>query len=264
MKLRLLFLLIVLFIYQSRGFSLITAYNEEVIADYSHTQNFFHKEMFKMYIKKLYKECGLVGKLHYKVFRLAVIGYINMKAEGFLSDKAIITVIDYTISANEKRFFVIDLDSKELLYNTLVAHGKNTGNKYAKYFSNEPKSCQSCFGFFITAEAYYGKHGYSLKLDGVDTLFNDNARKRSVVMHGAHYVSQDFIKQYGRLGRSWGCPALSKNKSKCIIDTIKHGCCLFIYYNDKNYLNTSKYLDIHTLLLHTKLFFLDESVDLLN
>lgn len=248
MKLRLLFLLIILFMYQSfsHGFSLITAYNEELIFDYSHTQNFFHKEMLEMYIKELYEECGLAEKLNYEVFKLAVIGYTNMKAEGFLSDKAIITVIDYTISANEKRFFVIDLDSRKLLYNTLVAHGKNTGNKYAKYFSNEPKSCKSCLGFFITAEAYYGKHGYSLKLDGVDTLFNDNARKRSVVIHGAHYVSQDFIKQYGRLGRSWGCPALPKDKSKSIIDTIKHGCCLFIYYNDKNYLSTSKYLDVNT------------------
>lgn len=207
------------------------------------------KDRFEIFINELYNQCELEHKLEYEVFRLAITGYANMKIKELLFEKAIIAVIDYTVSANKKRFFVIDLDSKHLLYNTLVAHGKNTGNKYAEHFSNEPKSRKSSMGFFITGGTYNGKHGYTLELDGVDTLFNDNARKRSIVIHGANYVSRDFIKQYGRIGRSWGCPALPMNSYKAIIDKIKGGCCLFIYYNDENYLSTSKYLNIGTSVL---------------
>jgi hypothetical protein len=196
------------------------------------------------YICGLYEESELAGLLDYRVFRFAVIGYINMRNDGLLSDKKIIAVIDYTVSANKERFFVIDLDSKRVLYHTLVAHGKNTGNKFAKYFSNIPKTQKSSLGFYITAETYFGKHGYSLRLDGIDSSYNDNARGRQIIIHGAHYVSSAWAEKYGRIGRSWGCPALPEQDAKEIIDTIKNGCCLFVYYDDKEYLKSSEYLNV--------------------
>jgi hypothetical protein len=207
------------------------------------------RKKFENCVEKIYEECELNNKLNYNVFRLAMIGYINMRNDNLLSDKNIIGIIDYTISANEKRFFVIDLGAKEMLYRTLVAHGKNTGDKFAQYFSNEPRTQKSSIGFFITKETYFGKHGYSLKLDGMDSLYNDNARIRQIIIHGAHYVSDDWAKKYGRIGRSWGCPALPESSAKEVIDIIKDGCCLFAYFNNKEYLSSSRYLNINEKIL---------------
>ncbi|MGB3340735.1 MAG: murein L,D-transpeptidase catalytic domain family protein [bacterium] len=209
------------------------------------------REKFENYMEKIYEECKLTNKLDYRIFRLAMIGYMNMRTNHLLSDKNIIGVIDYTMSANDKRFFVIDLGSKEFLYHTLVAHGKNTGNKFAEYFSNEPRTQKSSLGFYITGEMYYGKHGYSLKLDGVDSSYNDNARIRQIIIHGANYVSDDWAKKYGRIGRSWGCPALPEGEAKEIIDIIKDGCCLFSYFDNEKYLTSSIYLNINGDLLQT-------------
>jgi hypothetical protein len=124
-----------------------------------------------------------------------------------------------------------------------VAHGKNSGENIADSFSNDSKSLKSCLGFFLTAETYTGKHGYSLKLDGLEPGINDNARQRAIVIHGADYVSASFAQQHGRLGRSWGCPALPTDRSKEIIDKISQGSCLFIYGNDPKYLKNSKILN---------------------
>ena len=157
-------------------------------------------------------------------------------------EKKIITIIDYTKPSTEKRFYLINLEQKVLLYHCYVAHGKNSGENYAKSFSNQSGSLASCSGFFITAGIYYGKHGYSLSLDGIEKGINDNARKRSIVIHGADYVSQEFINKYGRLGRSWGCPALPVDLSKEIIDCIANGSCLFIYGNDTAYFKNSKFI----------------------
>lgn len=88
-------------------------------------------------------------------------------------------------------------------------------------------------GFYRTAETYYGKHGYSLKLDGLEEGVNDHARERLIVIHGADYVSTDFINKHGRIGRSWGCPALPLHLTKEVIDLIKEGSCLFIYTDDE-------------------------------
>jgi hypothetical protein len=201
---------------------------------------------FEAYIAELYGECGLDDALDYRVFRYAMTGYYNMRTVGLLSDKEILTIIDYTKSGNDKRFFVIDLARLKVLYRTLVAHGMNTGNLYAEHFSNEPGSKKSSIGFYVTGETYYGKHGYSLKLDGVDTVFNGNARKREIVIHGARYVSNEWTKTYGRIGRSWGCPALPQNYASEIIDTIKAGCCLFAYYDNVEYLQSTQYLNTDT------------------
>ncbi|MCX6300960.1 MAG: murein L,D-transpeptidase catalytic domain family protein [Bacteroidia bacterium] len=153
-----------------------------------------------------------------------------------------ITIIDFSKPSVQERFFVIDLESKQVLYKSLVAHGKNSGENLAESFSNDSRSLKSCLGFFITAETYVGKHGYSLRLDGLEPGINDNARTRTIVIHGADYVSTDFANQYGRLGRSWGCPALPINNSKEIIDKISKGSCIFVYGNDPEYLKVSKIL----------------------
>ncbi|MCK4990119.1 MAG: murein L,D-transpeptidase catalytic domain family protein, partial [Bacteroidales bacterium] len=137
------------------------------------------------------------------------------------------------------RLFILDLEKQELLYHTFVAHGKNTGVNMATKFSNNKGSNQSSLGLYRTAESYQGKHGYSLRLDGLEKGFNDNARSRAVVMHSAGYVSDEFIERHGRLGRSWGCPAVPVEFSKDIIDLIKGGSCLYIYANDIHYLENS-------------------------
>ena len=151
----------------------------------------------------------------------------------------ILTIIDFSKPSTEKRLFILDLEKQELLYHTYVANGKNTGVNMATKFSNNKGSNQSSLGLYRTGESYQGKHGYSLRLDGLEQGFNDNARSRAVVMHSASYVSEAFIKRHGRLGRSWGCPAVPVEFSKEIIDLIKGGSCLYIYANDVNYIENS-------------------------
>lgn len=178
----------------------------------------------------------------YDVFDIAMRGYKNLKKKTPGIKKEIITVIDFSLSSNEKRLWVIDLENHEILFNDFVAHGKNSGNEFANVFSNVPETNMSSLGFYVTGKTYYGKHGLSLFLNGQDIGFNDNARKRAIVMHGATYVSEKFIKKYGRLGRSFGCPSVSMTIYKDLISTIADGSCMFIYYPDENYLENSKIL----------------------
>jgi hypothetical protein len=188
---------------------------------------------------QLWKDCKLERVVSLYIFNLAMNGFNQIER---IKNKKIITIIDYTKPSTEKRFYVINLERKVLLYDCYVAHGKNSGDNYTKSFSNQSGSSESCLGFLITAETYKGKNGYSLRLDGIENGINDNARKRSVVIHGADYVSQEFINKYGRLGRSWGCPALPADESKEIIDCIANGSCLFIYGNDNEYLKNSRFI----------------------
>jgi hypothetical protein len=183
-------------------------------------------------IRQLWINCGLTGIVSYNVFYPAQAGY--RKIDNIVK-KNLITIIDFSKPSTENRFYVIDLANKHLLYKCLVAHGKNSGDNYAKSFSNQSLTLKSCLGFFLTAETYIGENGYSLKLDGLEKNINDNARTREIVIHGAGYVSQEFIKKYGRLGRSWGCPALPVEITKEIIDQISGGSCLFIFGEDKYY-----------------------------
>jgi len=191
-------------------------------------------------VKILFQECGLESILSFDAFRLAMIGMGKIKE---LPNKKIITIIDFSKPSTQERFFVIDLQNKRVLYKSLVAHGKNSGENIANSYSNDSESLKSSLGFFLTAETYSGKHGYSLKLDGLEPGINDNARQRAIVIHGADYVSASYAKQNGRLGRSWGCPALPIDSSKEIIDQISEGSCLFIYGTDKEYLKASKILN---------------------
>jgi hypothetical protein len=187
-------------------------------------------------IRKMWFECGLENVVSFEVFETAVSGYRKLAD---LRKKNIITIIDFSKPSTEKRFFVIDLANKKLLYRCYVAHGKNSGENYASDFSNDSQSLKSSLGFYSTAETYSGKHGYSLKLDGLEKKINDNSREREIVIHGADYVSEESIKKYGRLGRSWGCPALPIEISKDVIDMISDGSCIFIYADDDFYKENS-------------------------
>ena len=170
---------------------------------------------------------------NFKSFSEALKGFYLLKEKGLIQ-KNILTLVDFSMSSNTKRLWVIDLTTNTILYNSLVAHGRNTGEEFAQSFSNSEKSFKSSLGFYATGEIYNGKHGMSLKLDGLEKGINDNARSRGVVMHAANYVSNSFIKMNKRLGRSQGCPAIPEQFLKGIISTIKDKSCLFIYYPSRN------------------------------
>lgn len=178
-----------------------------------------------------------------EVFYKALLGFNNLKKAGKLPENShLISVCDFSLSSTQKRFWVIDLEQKKVLFNTLVAHGKNTGEEFAQKFSNTESSYQSSLGFYVTETTYNGSNGYSLKLLGMDPGYNDAALQRAIVMHGADYVSEDFIKSQKRIGRSWGCPAVPRALAQPIINTIKGQNCLFIYYPDQQYLSNSEWL----------------------
>ncbi|RZM11499.1 MAG: murein L,D-transpeptidase catalytic domain family protein, partial [Pedobacter sp.] len=153
-----------------------------------------------------------------------------------------LTLIDFSKSSNTKRLWIIDMATKTVLYNSLVSHGRNSGDEFATSFSNEGSSFKSSLGFYATGEIYQGKHGSSLRLDGLEKGINNNARSRGVVIHAADYVCDNFIKQHRRLGRSQGCPALPNNLTKEIITLIKDKSCLFIYHPSGSYQQASKLL----------------------
>jgi len=190
-------------------------------------------------IHQLWLDCKIENVISFDIFNTAIQGSIRVNNR---EKKNIITIIDFSKPSTEKRFFVIDIENKLLLYECFVAHGKNSGDNYAKTFSNKAESLKSSLGFFLTAETYSGDHGYSLRLDGLEKGINDNARAREIVIHGAGYVSEEFIKKYGRLGRSWGCLVLPVEISKEIINKISGGSCLFIYGADVYYNENSAFL----------------------
>ncbi len=163
---------------------------------------------------------------------LSVLNYAFKGYEAFANtvrpDRMII--VDFSLPSTTERFFVINPKTGELLYKKLVAHGQGTGQLYAQHFSNKNESHQSSLGFFKTAETYIGKHGFSLRLDGLQKGLNSAARERAIVMHAADYVSEDFIKQNGYLGRSWGCPALPKEDFEAIVNEVENGTLLLIYH----------------------------------
>lgn len=200
-------------------------------------------EVFSDNLCNLYEEVGLAAyNLDYEAFEFGMIGYLNLKDDGKITNSSLLTIIDYTKSANEKRFYTINLDSKKVLYHTYVAHGENTGGEYARYFSNRMSSHQTSIGFYITGETYRGKRGFSLKLDGAESGINHNMRRRGLVVHGANYVSENYIQRNGRLGRSWGCPSLPSKLNAEVINTIKGGTLIFGYSKDKKYYSRSNIL----------------------
>ncbi|OCX53527.1 hypothetical protein BEL04_04300 [Mucilaginibacter sp. PPCGB 2223] len=200
-------------------------------------------QFFESYITNIYQTARLANfGMDNAVFERAMTGFFNLKSANKLpSDCSIVTVVDLAKSSCSKRMWIVDLKKMQLVLNTWVSHGEGSGGDIATNFSNSVDSYQSSLGFYVTNNVYQGKHGVSLRLDGMDEGFNDMAAKRDIVVHAASYVSQSSINQLGRLGRSQGCPAVSAKVINRVINTIKGKTLLFINGNDESY--TSKYLD---------------------
>jgi L,D-transpeptidase catalytic domain len=177
------------------------------------------------------------------VFYSAIKGYNYLLQKNLIKNTDVLTIVDYSKSSSQKRLYVLDMNSGKILFNTLAAHGKNSGMDYASDFSNEESSNKTSLGFFITSNTYIGNNGYSLRLQGCEKGINDRAMERAIVMHGAGYVNENFVQNNGYLGRSHGCPAIPQQISKSIIDVIKNGSCLFLYHPTKKYTTASKILN---------------------
>ncbi len=175
-----------------------------------------------------------------EAFEYALKGHDELLNDGKIEKDNLLSIIDFSLPSGKKRLFIIDLESGELLFNTYVAHGRNSGKDIATKFSNKPNSFKSSLGFYVTGDTYTGKHGYSLRLNGEESGINDKAEGRGIVMHSASYASENSIEERGFIGRSLGCPAIPKNVHRQIIETICHGSCLFMYSPDAYYLSHSK------------------------
>ncbi len=175
-------------------------------------------------------------------YKDALQGYKKLRAMGKLNNDSIISIIDFTLPSDKKRLFIIDIKNCKVLFNTYVAHGRNSGREYATRFSNSPSSNKSSLGFYVTGNTYFGEHGYSLRLEGEERGINNNAYRRAIVMHSADYVNEDYINENGMSGRSFGCPALPEGDYKSIIEEIKDGSCLFLYSPNHYYLTHSRFL----------------------
>ncbi|HLS94438.1 MAG TPA: murein L,D-transpeptidase catalytic domain family protein [Sphingobacterium sp.] len=194
------------------------------------------KEEVKSEAQLLYDRMHLQSILKFEAFEQALHGYHTLRPK----KAGVLTVIDFTLPSTDKRMVVLDMEKEKVLFHTIVSHGRNSGEKYAKSFSNRHGSYQSSLGFFLTENTYQGGNGYSLVLDGLEKGINDQAKARAVVIHGADYCSESVIKATGRLGRSYGCPALPRALTKPIINTIKDGTLLYIYADNEQYMASSK------------------------
>lgn len=175
------------------------------------------------------------------VLKLSLQAYVKARQAG-LDNKNLLTIIDYSKPSVTKRLYVVDINTGRILFNTWVSHGKNSGFLQATSFSNRPGSLKSSLGLFLTENSYVGNNGYSLRLIGLEHGINDNAYRRAIVIHGAWYVGLDVIRRYGQLGRSWGCPAVSENLARPLINTIRDHTLVFVYSDDRRWLNNSTFL----------------------
>jgi hypothetical protein len=179
--------------------------------------------------------------LRAEVLRLALDAANEANQRGLVRRRDILTVIDYSLPSTQPRLFVFDLNQRKLLFRELCAHGKNSGGNLTNFFSNSPGSLATSLGLFVTEDTYMGGNGYSLRLRGLEEGVNDMALDRAIVMHGASYVSRAAIQALGRLGRSWGCPAVRQEVAKKIINTVRGGSALFAYYPEKRWLQSSEF-----------------------
>jgi len=173
-------------------------------------------------------------------YHKAIAGFLNMVISGAVHNPGVLSIIDFSRPSTDKRLYVLDMTNGVVLFNTLVAHGRNSGKLLATRFSNRVNSFMSSLGFYITGDPFIGTHGYSLRLEGIEKGWNDNASNRRIIMHPADYVSEDHIRQWGYLGRSEGCPAIPEELDRAIIDSIRGGSCLFIYSPNNKYLQRSR------------------------
>jgi len=183
------------------------------------------------------------NKLRPEIVQLALTAYNSALQKGVKINKPIITIIDYSLNSNLKRLWVLDLHSKQILFNSLVAHGKYTGNAHAYNFSDQVGSLESSLGLFLTKNTYTGHNGYTLKIAGLENGFNTNAEERHIVIHGAWYASEQVAQARGQIGRSWGCPAVEPRMAEPIISTIKNGTLVFAYYPNKSWLDNSNFIN---------------------
>lgn len=196
---------------------------------------------FEAYVESFY-DCLHHNKLNKSVLADGLKGYYTLLADQKLANPNYLTLIDFTLPSNEKRFFVIDLVNKKIVFNSVIAHGRNSGGLNATKFSNEAESKMSSLGFYVTGAIYDGKYKYSMKIHGME-YSNSNAFERGVVVHSADYATQKFLKKNGNiLGRSFGCPALPHKDYKKVVDTLKGGSCFFIHGKDRRYQRKSIYL----------------------
>jgi hypothetical protein len=177
-----------------------------------------------------------------EVLRMALRATDCAAEQGLVKRKNLLTVIDYSLPSTQPRLFVFDLATRKILFRELVAHGKNSGGNLANFFSNSPGSLATSLGLFVTADTYIGSNGYSLRLKGLEEGVNDMAWERAIVMHGAPYVSRAAARALGRLGRSWGCPAVRKEVARKMIDTLRGGSPIFAYYPDRTWLQQSSFV----------------------
>ena len=209
------------------------------------------------YISSVYNQIDFskCGRLSFEAFDKAYHGYLNLLDAGKLNAaKEIISICDFSLSSAENRLWIIDLAAKKVLFNTYVAHGQGSGDEFAVSFSNRNESHQSSLGFYVTGDTYDGEHGTSLRLAGMDQGFNDAAFDRGIVVHGADYVCDKYVCANQRLGRSWGCPAVPAKLSLPIINTIKDGTCLFIYYPDSRYTKSAYWMNKKATIPQTALY----------
>lgn len=176
-----------------------------------------------------------------EVFEKAISGWNQLRKKDQLENPDLLSIVDLSQSSNSKRLYVIDMNRKTLWFTTYVSHGRGSGEEFAHTFGNTPDSYRSSLGFYVTGPSYIGSHGLSMKLKGLETGTNNLAEQRGIVLHGASYVSENFIKQNGRLGRSLGCPAVPEEECAAIVSKIKEGSCFFVFYPDSNYFKNSTF-----------------------
>lgn len=179
--------------------------------------------------------------LSQNAIKVGLTAYQKARQEG-LDNKELLTIIDFTKPSADRRMLVVDMKNQKVLFNTWVAHGKNSGGANATSFSNDARSLKSSLGVFVTSDIYDGKHGESLRVQGLEPGVNDNASRRDIVIHSAQYVGADVAKSRGMLGRSWGCMAVAPNTIQPLINTIKGNTLVVAYYPDKAWLSHSAFL----------------------
>lgn len=192
---------------------------------------------------QLYNDLALSGDINMTTLAYALKGFKYLQSQGKLESTSTLSICDFSQSSRNKRLYIIDVANHKLLFNTYVAHGRNSGGEYATSFSNDLDSHKSSLGFYVTGNTYNGSHGLSLRIEGVEKGFNDKANTRDVVVHGCDYLGDRWIKNSPFAGRSWGCPAVPASETPKVINMIKNGGCLFIYHPTENYLKHSKILN---------------------